>query len=441
MMAPPRHWLALGVLLGGSIACAQEPAPAAFASDPRELPAPAGPKAPKAVTLDDLVGVALARNPRLAKATLAIEAAQGRRLQAGLYPNPVFAVTGDELGDKTGPGGIWTAPQFNQEIVTGGKLSLSQAVAAKEVDQVTLALLGERYALMAAVRSAFYDAYTLQRRTDLLHDLTDLARQSVANGKKLLDGGQLARLDFVQLEIEAERLTADLEAAERELPPAYRRLAAVAGDTGLAIPALDASFDTPLPAYDLDRDRAILAASHPEIISAKVGVEKSQLTLDRARAEVVPNLTVSGAYVRQNQNKSSDWMVGVSVPLPTWNRNQGNIIAAQAGIGSAGYEVRRTENALADQLAAAHRTYASAKRRAERYAQSIIPKTEETFRLSTEAFKGGQFEYLRVLQSQRALAESRLEYVRAAGEAWKAAGEISGLLLEETWPPRPAVKR
>jgi cobalt-zinc-cadmium efflux system outer membrane protein len=54
-----------------------------------------------------------------------------------------------------------------------------------------------------------------------------------------------------------------------------------------------------------------------------------------------------------------------------------------------------------------------------------------------QAFKGGQFEYLRVLQAQRALAESKLEHNRAVQEAWQAASEIAGLLLEEHWPGGP----
>ena len=88
-------------------------------------------------------------------------------------------------------------------------------------------------------------------------------------------------------------------------------------------------------------------------------------------------------------------------------------------------------------VATALRVYASAFRRAEHYRTEIIPRAEETYGLSTKAFKGGQFEYLRVIQAQRAVAEARLEYTRSLAEAWKAAAELSGLLLEESWPDPP----
>jgi cobalt-zinc-cadmium efflux system outer membrane protein len=390
--------------------------------------------------VDDFVRLAMERNPRLGKAAFAIDAARGRYTQAGLYPNPVLGITGDELGDRQGPGGIWTAPQVNQELVTGRKLTLSQAVAAKEVDRAALDLMAERYALIGSVRSGFYEVYALQRRAAILAELVKLAEQSVELAHKQLELKQVARLDVIQLEVELERLRAEFEAVERELPAAYRRLTAVVGDSRLPLRSLAGSFDVPLPDYDLEKVRETVLAVHPEARAAKVAVERAQFALRRAQAEPIPNVTLSTGYVRQNQNRSNDWMIGVSVPIPLWNRNQGNIRAAQAEVGVAVQEVGRVENDLADRLATAFRAYQSARQRAERYKTSILPRAEETYELSLKAFKGGQFEYLRVLQAQRAVAEARLEYNRALGEAWRAAGEISGFLLEEVWPapPRPA---
>ena len=162
--------------------------------------------------VDEFVQLAVTRNPRLARATIAIDAAQGRYLQAGLYPNSELAVNWDEIGDRTGPGGIITAPKLTQTIVTGKKLSLSQAVVAREVDQATLELVSERYAVVAAVRAAFYEAYTLQQRAEVLKELVKLADDAVANGKSLLEAKQIARLDMVQLEVQQQQFRAELQA-------------------------------------------------------------------------------------------------------------------------------------------------------------------------------------------------------------------------------------
>ena len=346
-------------------------------------------------------------------------------------------MTGDELRDRQGTGGIWTAPQVNQEFVRGGTLQLSQAVAAREVDQATLNLLAERYSVIGAVRAGFFEVLALQERARILDEVVRLADEAATLTRKSFEAKQVARLDVVTLEVEVERFRAEAEAVERELPAAYRRLVAAAGDARLPVMPLTGSLEMPLPDYDLEATRETVLAVHPEVRTARVGVERAQSALRRAQVEPVPNVTLSAGYVRQSQNRSDDWMVGVSLPVPLWDRNQGNIRAARAEVGSAVQDVPRVENEVAERVATAFRTYDASRRRAERYRASLLPRAQETYELSLKAFRGGQFEYLRVVQAQRAVAEARLEYNRALGEAWRAAGEISGYLLEEVWPPPP----
>lgn len=389
--------------------------------------------------VDSLVQIAIARNPRLAKATFAIDAAQGKFIQAGLYPNPELAINWDEIGDRTGPGGILTAPQLSQTIVTGRKLSLSQAVAATEVNQANLALLNERYAVISSVRSSYYELRMLQERIKVQEELVQLANAAVEHGKRLLENKQIARLDLVQLEFELERFRAAAEALRQELPATRVKLSATIGDPRLVVREVDGEFET-LPFYDPDRVLETVLTTHPEVRSARVGVEQAQAALRRAQAEPIPDLRFYTAYIRQDQNKSNDFAVGVSAAVPVWNRNQGNIRAAIAELNMAHYEVNRVENLLAERVATAYRTYASAIRRAERFRTIVLPKAREAAELSAKAFQAGQFTYLQVLVANRAVAEAKLEYVTSLTEAWKAAAELSGLLLEERWPGRPTPK-
>ncbi|MCE9562380.1 MAG: TolC family protein [Planctomycetes bacterium] len=399
----------------------------------QNLPALAALEQSQPAVVDEFVKLAVTRNPRLARATIAIDAAQGRYLQAGLYPNPELAVNWDEIGDRTGAGGILAAPKLTQTIVTGHKLSLSQAVVAREVDQATLELVSERYAVVSSVRAAFYDAYTLQQRAEVLKELVKLADDAAANGKSLLEAKQIARLDMVQLEVQQQQFRAELQAVEKELPAAYRRLASVTGENGLNVPAVVGTFDG-LPAYDLEQTRAAVLASHPDIRTAKVGVDRAQAAVRRAEVEPIPNVSVYAGYIRQFENKSHDGAAGLSMPIPVWNRNQGNIHAAKAELGMAIQTVGRVENELVGRVAVAFQTYAAARQRAELYRVEILPRATETYELSMKAFKGGQFEYLRVIQAQRAVAEAKLELNKSLGDAWRSAAELSGLLLEESWP-------
>ncbi|MBX9579283.1 MAG: TolC family protein, partial [Gemmataceae bacterium] len=214
------------------------------------------------------------------------------------------------------------------------------------------------------------------------------------------------------------------------------RVAAVVGDPRLPVGEPAGPFDV-VPRYDPQQVVDTVLASHPEVRSARVGVDRAQVAVRRAEVEPIPNVTVYTGYIRQYQNQSHDGQFGLSAPIPVWNRNQGNIRAARAELGMAVQEVGRVENDLAERVAVAYRTYAAALELAERYRADLLPKAVETYNLAREAFKGGQFEYLRVIQAQRAVAEARLEYNRALGEAWRAAAELSALVLEEFWPGPP----
>ncbi|GIW81739.1 MAG: divalent cation transporter [Gemmatales bacterium] len=393
------------------------------------------------LSLDEVVALGLQRNPSLAQASWQIDQARGLAWQAGLYPNPTVSATFDELGDRTGAGGINTVPLVSQEVVTAGKLRLSRAVAQRAVDQATLMLLVRRYDLLAGVRQRYFEVLTLQRRIEILDELVKLAEQSVATTKQLLQAKQVARLDLVQLEVDLERFRANKEAAEQELPGAFRRLAATVGVYDLPLARLQGSVDDPLPDYDFQAAQAFVARQHPAIQLAHAGVERAQLLLRRAQVEPIPNITVGSGYVRQNQNGSDDWVIGASIPIPVWNRNQGNIRAAEAAVAVALQEINRVQNDLVDRLAQAFRNYMSSRRRAERFRQAILPKAQETYELALKAYKGGQFAYLRVLEAQRSLAQAKLEYVQALGDAWMAASTISGLLLEEQWPWQEAAPK
>lgn len=115
------------------------------------------------------------------------------------------------------------------------------------------------------------------------------------------------------------------------------------------------------------------------------------------------------------------------------NRRRAGAIASASEAGGA--EIDSVRNSLIAKAATAFGQYDAARRRAVRYRDSILPDADQAYRLALAAFQGGQFEYLRVLQAQRAVAESRLEYLRALHELWSATCDIAGLTLEEHWQP------
>ena len=399
--------------------------------DPEEAATPG-------MTLDALAALALEQNPRLAKVTFGVEAARGRAYQAGLYPNPLVALTWDELGDKTGPSGVNTLPLITQEIVMGRKLKLSRAAAEREVEQASWGVMAERYAMLSEIRAAYFDALALQERVRLLCDIRRYGRDITKTVRSLRDDAkQLADIDVLPVEAELLRYEADVESTQAEKAAAYKRLAALLGVHRLSITKVAGRFeDYSFPDYDTESTPQYVLSVHPEIQTAQWGVEKAKLVVQRAKAEPIPNLSVNGGYVRQNQNRSDDYTLGVSASIPLWNRNQGHIRAAEAELCAAMQEVGRVENDLTARVAIALREFAAARKRAERY-QSVVGKAEQAQNIATEDQRRN-LSPLMVLELQRSLRQARLERLKSLGDAWKAAATISGLTIEDHWPSAPA---
>lgn len=387
--------------------------------------------------LEALVALALEQNPRLAKVTFGVEAARGKAYQAGLYPNPLVALTWDELGDKTGRSGVNTLPLVTQDIVTAGKLKLSRAAAEREAEQASWNVMAERYAMLGEIRAAYFDALALQERVRLLCEIRRYGRDVTKTVRSLRDDAkQLADIDVLPVEAELLRYEADVESAQAEKAAAYKRLAALVGVNRMTITKVAGSLgDYSLPDYDAVNTPLYVLSVHPEIQMAQWGVEKAKFVVQRAKVEPIPNLTVNGGYVRQNQNRSDDYTLGVSASIPLWNKNQGNIRAAEAELCAAMQEVGRVENDLTDRVATALREFAAARKRAAKY-QSVVDRAEKAQTIATEDQRRN-LSPLMVLELQRSLRQARLERLKALGDAWKAAAVISGLTIEDQWPPAP----
>ena len=321
--------------------------------------------------------------------------------------------------------------------MTANKLGLSRIVALKDVDRASLATISERYRLFTAVRRNYWEVIALQRRLDILTELVGLAEESVKAIEKLQNVGEVARLDAVQLEVDRERYRAERESVARSQAAALLKLAASVGDPAVASARILGNLDDAIPEYDLNRSRDFMLGIHPDLRSAQIGIERARAALERAKAEPYPNVTIAGGYVRQNQNVSHDWAISASIPVPLWNRNQGNIHAERAALGEAINDVGRVQNDLTGQLASAFQSYAAARARADRYRTQLLPKATESYQLAMKGKAGGQLEYLKVLQAQQALAAAKLVLIESQTAAWQAAAELAGLLLEDHWPTPP----
>lgn len=407
----------------------KQSSPEEFADPPAPEPADSAydGSAPEGLTLAALEQIALQNNPTLRQASLQVQQEQGNWLQAGLYPNPTVGYMGDEIGHEETAG--MQGGFVSQTFITADKLQLSRAVAAQEIEQTRWQAEGQHLRVLNHVGVLYYGVLGAQRTVEVLEELADIARRGAEIAQQLYDAQQSPRTDVLQAEVDLASVELLLRNARLQQQAVRRQLAAVVGVPELPPVPVAGNLEGKLAPIDFEARWLQLQAASPVLQAARTQVERARAGIRREQAEPVPNIQTQGSV--QEDFGSGDIVFGaqVGITLPIHNRNQGNIAAAAAELCRAIENLQRLELALRHELAETQRRLEVALVQVELYRDTILPKADETLRLTTEGYSAGEVDFLRVLTARRSYIENYIEYVAALTNARIAAVEIDGLLL------------
>lgn len=373
----------------------------------------------------------LGRHPGMMRATAAIEAARGRAQQAGLWPNPIVGIDGEELRTDEAKYGVFV----EQEIPLGGRLGSARNAMLAEVKRLEADRERVRGAIVADLRTAWYGALAAQRRIEVLDTVARLSVEAVEITEQLYNVGAADRPDVLESEVEAGRARLALASARNQLAAASRRLAAAAGDPALEAVVLAGTLDAKAP--DLPRDATIqrILTASPRVLTARAAMRAAEARVTQARRALGPELLLRGgmAKVRETEltRTSHDGWIGsfeAGISLPIFNRNQGGISAALAEQRVAAADLSRLE---LDLNAEAHQTFAdylTALRASEEYRTNLLTRAEEAYRLYLARYKEMAAAYPQVLIAQRSLMQLTEEYLVQAERLWTSVVRLETML-------------
>lgn len=393
--------------------------------------------------LEDLEAMALQRNPTLAQAEAAIRAAEGRRRQAGMFPNPVAGYFVEEFVFRS-PGETAEHGAFiEQAIPLGGKLSKARNVFALERDQAVIEAEAQRLRVTNSIRLLYYETLGAQRLVELRFNLSQLAQEAVEVTRELANVGQADRPDQLEIEIEFERADIEWLNAQNDWLRAWQMLAAMVGNPTMPPARLAGNPEEDLAPLNETQLLDALLQQSPDVRVAKTSVERARAVLARERAQRVPDLFVRGglgynlerfepvAPALTGERKGLSGRLEVGVNVPVFNRNQGGIAAAEAELAIAEGDLNRLQLMLRSRFASSYREYRSAQQLAERYRTRVIPRAREAYQMYLANFRQMAAAYPQVLIAQRTLFQVEVEYARALVQLRERATGLRGFLLED----------
>jgi outer membrane protein, heavy metal efflux system len=175
-----------------------------------------------------------------------------------------------------------------------------------------------------------------------------------------------------------------------------------------------------------------LLAESPQLAGAQAGVARAQAALSRECAGRIPNVDLQAAVQYDNSTQDTFASVQVGIPVPFYNRNQGNIRKAQAELIAAQNEVQRVQLALRQRLAVAFERYTNARYQVEKYNRNILPNAEASLTLTKGGYQQGELSYLSLLTAQRTFFQTNITYLEALRELRASATTIEGNLLGDS---------
>lgn len=372
----------------------------------------------KTISLEELQQMALQHNPTFAQATANVRAAEGRKKQSGLYPNPTMGYIGEEIRGGSFRGGE-QGVFVQQNIVTAGKLRLNRNIFEQERRQAEAEADEQNLRVLTNVKLSYIQALAAQQTLEVRQNLSKLAQDAVETSHQLANVGQADTPDVLEAEVEAQQAELAVTLAEQNQQRIWKELAAVVGNHQLQLMRLEGNLEE-MPAVDAEHLVEKLVSESPAVKIAELGVMKAEASLARAKREPIPDLQLR-AGLQQNREllettgrpTGLQGFADVGVQIPLFNRNQGNIAASKADIDRAQREVERVKLALRERVASVVQGYKYSQTAVARYKNQMIPRAEKAYDLYSKKYQQMAAAYPQVLIAQRTLMQLQVSYINA----------------------------
>jgi len=375
------------------------------------------------LSLSKAIALAMDGNPEVAAATRQYEATEGQVLQGRSLPNPELAYSMEDTRSSTRTQ-TW---QLNLPIELGGKRAARTKAAEKAREQALAELSELKATLRANVVSAYFDALTAKERLALAKDSVSLAKSSTDTVSKRVAAGKVSPVEETKAKVAEAGVRVELAQAASEERNALTRLSALLGNKNTAFAVLDGKADV-LPALPDASELQSLIASSPAIVRARLEVDRRSALTELEQSKRVPDVTVSVGVKRSNETQRNVALIGLSVPLPVFDRNQGNLLEALKLEDKAREDLQAAIVRLHSEVAQAQERYTALAAEVQSLEQDVLPGAKSAYDAATIGFENGKFNFLEVLDAQRTYFATKSQYLKALAEAHRAASDVNRLL-------------
>lgn len=362
------------------------------------------------LSLNEAICRTLKDSIQLNLSLLGIEAREAEIEQTGRLPNPVLSYEQDGIrknGEKTGV--------VTQLIELGGKRNFRKGIASNQYYASLVNFEASKMELLNHLCRAFIQVVFAQEYLELAFDERHRSEEVLRVVSEKIDLGKLSDLHLNKARLVSAKADLILQRAKVDLETARERLAYFWGSKQADFERVNFEFydiEAPAPLNDyLDQ-----LCSKPELVKAQFEYLTARQQLNLEKAGRIPDVAISLGYQSVGDKNERGVVMGVSVPLPIFDQNQGNIRRAYAEVQKSSEQERLIWLILESKLSASYKSLVRIYEEAEKIKSSLLQSALRAFQQANEGFREGKFEYLEVLDAQETLFEIKEKYIEALAD-------------------------
>ncbi|EGP46218.1 TolC family protein [Achromobacter insuavis] len=375
------------------------------------------------LTLEQALATAYERSPLLAAARNEAAASEGQLTQAGVIPNPSIEVGIDDNRRATRT----TTTTLSMPVELGGKRAARIKAAGLARDIAQRDLSSARADLRAAVIAAFFDVAVAQETVRVSQGTVEIAQNALRLAERRVAAGKAPPLEGSKARVELANARIEARAADSALQAARRTLGQLWGAPQPDFTQVGADLGTLPRRAAIDDLRGALATS-PRMEAGRLSVEMGRAQLEVEKSKRYPDITLSAGVARDNEQGRNKAQFGVAIPLPLFDRNQGNVYSATMQSYKAQDLYRELESRLTADLLQSVSQFDLAANSVREYRDAVLPGATEAYDSARKGFEAGKVSFLEVLDAQRTLSQGNIGYLNVLASAYQAAADIDRIL-------------
>jgi len=361
---------------------------------------------PGPVPLVEVLEYARRNHPQLASLAQEIDLARAERLGASLFANPQLVM--DAMGPVDGDNATTLTTRVDFTLPIGGKRQRGMSAAAAAEQRARWELDYQTDLVLLNVSNAATEVLYLQELAKQQQDLSDLNARFAAMQNERAKQNVITEVDRLLADTSAKEVEFERLQTLTQLEQARLVLSQAMGLTNPRPIELAGQLETlATPPVSLETVLARAREVRPEFRAGHWGIREQQRRTDLARANAIPDLTLSPRYSESFDDPDDEMGARVTTDLLLWNFNQGEIAAGLASARQARANLRLSESTTLGDVARAYAMLAPIERQLAYYDQQVAPAMDAAIQSIEEAFQLQAIDAAELSQQLSRLAKLR----------------------------------